>query len=43
MTGPATRRYVGTQAEFHVSMVLLQTVHSKPLIWRPEAMDSVRV
>jgi hypothetical protein len=42
-TGPAKNLYVGTQAEFHVSSVDPQRKHSKLLISRAGAMDSVRL
>jgi hypothetical protein len=43
MIGPITKRYVGTQAVFQVSIVVPQTEHSKLLICRLDAIDSVRL
>jgi hypothetical protein len=42
-TGPAIKRYAGIHAEFQDSSVASQTLHSKLLICRPGAMDSVRL
>jgi hypothetical protein len=40
LTGPAIRRYDGTQAVFQLSMVTPQSEHSKLLIWRVGAIAS---